>query len=77
LTTGDVGFCYQLCDSVDQCSIKGPDWVCDHDSTIQSFFNHGACLLEPTDAGSPDAAPDAAADAATEAVTPPADGATE
>jgi hypothetical protein len=59
---GDVGFCYQLCDSIADCSIRDKDWVCDKDPTIVNgsaqmgipAFNHGACFYEPPD---PDAGP--------------------
>jgi len=49
---GDLGICYQLCDTVDDCLIKGAGWVCDHSSAgIEQAFNHGVCLMSAPDAG--------------------------
>jgi hypothetical protein len=44
---GDIGYCYQLCDTIADCSIRATNWVCDRDPVVVGAFGRGACLFEP------------------------------
>ncbi|HKQ71781.1 MAG TPA: hypothetical protein VJT73_20700 [Polyangiaceae bacterium] len=63
---GDVGLCAQLCDTVADCKVKGPGWVCD--MSLKNRFKHGVCLYQP-DADAAPPAQDAAAPPAQDAAS--------